>query len=246
MDKALYLAMTGAVHNNRAQALHANNLANVATTGFRADFAQARAMQVFGPTLPSRAYALTERPGTNLAKGSVDATGRDLDVAIAGDGFLAVQSSDGSEAYTRAGNLTIDRDGALRDGQGNAVLGDGGPIRLPPVQSVTIGEDGTISVRPDGQAAGTLAQQGRLKLVNPAPDTLTKGMDGLLRQRDGAPAVVDENMRVKSGALEMSNVNAVSEMVDILALARQFEVQVKMMKTSEEDDQVAARMLQRS
>ena len=246
MDKALYLAMTGAVHNNRAQTLHANNLANVATTGFRADFAQARAMQVFGPTVPSRAYALTERSATNLAQGSIDATGRDLDVVIAGEGFIAVQSGDGSEAYTRAGNLTLDKDGTLRDGDGHAVLGDGGPITLPPAESVTIGEDGTISVRPVGQGAETLVQQGRLKLVNPPPGSLAKGADGLLRQRDGTPAATDDNVRVRSGALEMSNVNAVSEMVDILALARQFEVQVKMMRTTEEDDQVAARMLQRS
>lgn len=246
MDKALYLAMTGAVHNNRAQALHGNNLANAGTTGFRADFAQARAMQVFGPTLPSRAYALTERPGTDLGKGSIDATGRDLDVAIAGDGFLTVQSADGSEGYTRAGNLTIDHDGSLRDGHGRAVLGDGGPIVLPPVESVTIGEDGTISIRPVGQAATTLVQQGRLKLVNPPAEAITKGGDGLFRQRDGTIAATAPAVRVTSGALETSNVNAVSEMVDILALARQFEVQIKMMKTSEEDDQVAARILQRS
>ena len=246
MDRALYLAMTGAVHNNRAQALHSNNLANVATTGFRADFAEARAMQVFGPSIPSRAYALTESPATNLAKGTVDETGRDLDVAVVGDGYLAVRAADGSEGYTRAGNLTIDKDGAVRDGQGHAVLGDGGPITLPPVESVTIGEDGTISVRPVGQSATTLVQQGRLKLVNPPLGTLVKSVDGLLRQRDGVPASVDTNVRVKGGVLESSNVNAVSEMVDILALARQFEVQVKLMKTTEEDDQVAARILQRS
>lgn len=244
MDKAIFLAMTGAVHNNRAQSIHANNLANVGTTGFRADFAQARAMQVFGPTYPSRAYALTEEPGTRFDSGALDATGKDLDVAVNGDGFLVVQTADGGEAYTREGDLHPGVDGVLRNGAGFTVLGEDGPIVLPPSETVTIGQDGTVSVRPLGQAAETLLEVGRLRRVNPETDTLTKGPDGLLRTRDGTAAPDDPNVKLASGALETSNVNAVDEMVQILALARQFEVQVKMMHTAEQNDEAAARLLQ--
>ena len=245
MDQALFLAMTGAVHNNRAQSIHANNLANVGTTGFRADFAQARAMQVFGPTYPSRAYALTESPGTRFESGALDATGKDLDVAIDGDGFLIVQTADGGEAYTREGALQPDVDGVLRNSAGFPVLGEGGQIVLPPSETVTIGQDGTVSVRPLGQGAETLVEVGRLRRVNPGNETLEKGPDGLFRPRDaGAAPLDDPAVKVVSGALETSNVNAVEEMVQILALARQFEVQVKMMHTAEVNDEAAARLLQ--
>ena len=151
MDRFLYVAMMGAAHNNRAQALHANNLANVNTTGFRADLAQARSMQVFGPGHPARVYALTENPGTSLAAAVLDETGRSLDVAVEGDAFLAVQAPDGKEAFTRAGDLYADELGILRNGSGHPVLGEGGPIAVPQYEAITIGDDGTVSVPPVGQ-----------------------------------------------------------------------------------------------
>ncbi|HTO57908.1 MAG TPA: flagellar hook-basal body complex protein, partial [Pseudomonadales bacterium] len=132
MDKLIYVAMTGAAHIDRAQALHSNNLANVGTTGFRADFEQARSVQVYGDGYNGRVYALTESPGNDFSQGPLVQTGRDLDTAITGEGFFAVQGSDGKEAYSRSGDFTLDSVGTLRDGAGRAVLGDGGPIVVPP------------------------------------------------------------------------------------------------------------------
>lgn len=245
MDKALFLAMSGAVHNDRAIAQHANNLANVSTTGFRADFAQARAMAVFGPTHPSRVYAQTETPGTRLSPGATDLTGRNLDVAVGGSGLIAVLDGEGKEAYTRAGDLATDADGVLRTGGGFAVVGDGGPLVLPSAESVLVGSDGTVSVRPVGQGANVSVRVGQIKLVdaNAAADGLSKGPDGLFRPRDGAELQADAGMRVTAGALETSNVNAVSELMDIVALSRQFELQVKLMQTAERSDEAAARLL---
>lgn len=246
MDRYLYVAMTGAAHNNRAQALHANNLANVNTTGFRADLAQARSVQVFGPGHPSRVYALTENPGTSLAPGVLDQTGRALDVAVDGDGLIAVQGPDGNEAFTRAGNLRTDEFGILRNGSGHPVLGEGGPIAVPQYEAITIGDDGSISVQPVGQGPEALVLVDRIKLVRPDPEGLDKGEDGLLRRRDGQGEPLDPTVRLSPGFLERSNVNGVEEMIDVLALARQFEVQVRMMQTADENAQSATGLLRTS
>lgn len=247
MDRALFLAMTGAKHIDRAQAVHANNLANASTGGFRADFAQARAMAIYnGDGYQTRTYALTERPGTNFDVGTLRETGRDLDVAIKGDGWLAVQAKDGSEAYTRAGALAIDSLGQLRDGSGRLVLGDGGAITIPPYEQLTIGLDGTITVRAQGQAPNAITQVGRLKLVNPDVAELTKGEDGLFRAKGGGVLQPDANVTVQSSYLEGSNVNIVNELTNIMNLARQFEMQVKMMRTMEDNSGAAARLLQQS
>src|SRR5690606_35485669 len=153
MDKALYIAMSGAKQNVLAQTAHANNLANVSTTGFKQDFAQARSMTVIGEGHDTRAYAMTERPGTDMSSGSLNETGRDLDVAITGEGWIAVQSDDGAEAFTRRGDLSVDVNGILRHGEGLPVLGNGGPVALPPSSRIQVGADGTISVLPVGAAA---------------------------------------------------------------------------------------------
>lgn len=244
MDKSLYVAMTGAAQNMLATAVHANNLANVATTGFRADFAQAKAMPVFGESLPSRVYAMTETPATDITPGGMQETGRDLDVAINGDGWIAVQAPDGSEAYTRAGDLKIDTSGLLLTGSGLPVLGNGAPIALPPAQSIEIGVDGTISIRPLGAAAQEIAEVDRIKLVNPEPNQLYKGTDGLMHSRDGAPLLADANVRLESGFLESSNVNAISALTDLISLSRQFEMQIKLMRTAERNADASARLLQ--
>ncbi len=244
MDHLLYTSMTGARENMFKQAAHANNLANVSTTGFYRDFAQARSMPVFGDGFPTRAVAMTERPATDFANGAMNETGQPLDAAIQGQGFFAVQSQDGSEAYTRAGDFSVDVNGILRTGTGLPVLGDGGPIALPPVSSMTIGTDGSISIVPLGQAPESVATIERIKLVKPEIDQVEKGRDGLFRLKGGLPAEPDASVRIATGFLETSNVNAVEEMTEVLMMARQFEMQVKMMSKAEEMDGHSARLLQ--
>ncbi len=244
MDRSLYISMSGARETMIAQSVTANNLANASTVGFKADLVQARAMPVFGDGLPSRAYAMSERPATDFAPGMQNATGRELDIAVHGEGWIAVQAPDGAEAYTRAGDLRISANGLLTTGAGHPVLGDdGGPIAIPPSEKIEIGADGTISVRPVGQDPNVLAEVNRIKLVNPALADLTKGGDGLLRLKEGGDAPPDANVQLASGVLENSNVNTVGALVDMIALARRFELQIKAMKTAEENDEVAAQMM---
>ncbi|NER58885.1 flagellar basal body rod protein FlgF [Pseudomonas sp. MAFF212428] len=244
MDKMLYVAMTGASQNALAQRAHANNLANISTSGFQRDLEQARSMPVFGDSFPARAYAMTERPATDFSPGAMQETGRDLDIAIGGDGFIAVQAPDGSEAYVRTASLNIDALGVLRAGNGMPVMGNGGPIAVPPEQKVEIGQDGTISIRAMGEGPRVMAEVDRIKLVNPDVRTMTKGLDGMIHTKSGQPADVDANVQVVSGFLEASNVNAVEEMTSVLALSRQFELHVKMMTTAKEGDEAMARVLQ--
>ena len=244
MDKMLYVSMTGAHNNSLAQSAHANNLANISTNGFRRDFEQARSMQVFGDSFPARVYAMTERPGTDFTPGALQETGRDLDVAIGGRGWLAVQAADGSEAYVRTASLNIDALGVLRTGNGLPVMGNGGPIAVPPEQKVEIGQDGTISIRALGEGPSVLAEVDRLKLVNPDLKQMEKGSDGLIRFKGSEPVQADATVQVTSGFLESSNVNAVEEMTAILSLSRQFELQVKMMRTAEDNAAAVARVLQ--
>lgn len=244
MDKSLYISMTGASQNMKAQAAHANNLANVSTTGFRRDFEQARSMPVFGETFPTRVYAMTERPGSDFSQGALIETGRDLDVAVEGDGWIAVQAPDGTEAYTRAGSLNIDAFGMLRTSSGLPVLGNGGPIAVPPAEKIEIGSDGTISIRALGEAPNVMAEVDRIKLVRPDNALLRKGEDGLMRVEGQLEQPADGAVTVTTGFLEGSNVNAVSEMTSMLTLARQFELHVKMMRTAEENAQSTNRILQ--
>ena len=241
----LYVAMSGASQNTLAMQAHANNLANISTSGFRRDFEQARAMPVFGYSFPARVYAMSERPATDFTAGALQETGRDLDVAAKGDAWIAVQAPDGGEAYVRTGSLEIDALGQLRTGNGMPVIGNGGPIAVPPEEKIEIGDDGTITVRGLGNQPNALATVDRIKLVTPDPKQLEKGADGLIRLKAGQPAQqADANASLQSGVLEASNVNAVEEMTSILALSRQFELHVKMMRTAEDDSQAMARVLQ--
>ncbi len=246
MDKALYIAMSGAKQNMIAQAVHANNLANVATDGFRRDFVQARSMGVYAEEgLPTRAYAMMERPGTDFSAGQLHETGRDLDVAIRGSGWIAVQAPDGSEAYTRDGNLRINSLGQLLTGKGLPVLGNGGPISIPPAAKVEIGDDGSITIRPLGQGPETLATVDRIKLVEANHTTMEKRSDGLIHSRTGK-LTASSDVQLVSGSLEGSNVNAVESLTEILELARQYEMHVKMMRSVEKNGEAAARVLQSS
>ena len=243
MDRMLYIAMTGAKQTLLAQAANTHNLANATTAGFRADFEAFRSMPVFGYGQPSRVYAMAERPGVDLSFGTRTDTGRELDVAVDGEGWIAVQGADGQEAYTRAGDLRIGSNGQLVTGAGHAVLGNGGPIAVPPTEKFDVGVDGTITIRPTGQAATSLSVLDRIKLVNPPKAELVKGNDGLMRLQDGQPVPADANVRLATGSLEMSNVNAVEAMVNMITLARNFEMQVRAMRTTQENDQAAAQLL---
>ena len=244
MDKLLYIAMSGAKQNMQALSVNANNLANAKTTGFKADLANARAMQAFGEGMPTRVFSMTERAGQNFDSGALLSTGRDLDLAIQGQGWLTVQTKDGTEAYTRNGQLKLNDNGALETSRGDLVIGDNGPIFLPlPISKLNISADGTIMVQPEGAPSNVQDEVGRIKFVNPDNRLLEKGSDGLFRRKDGNNEPADVTIRVASGSLESSNVNPISEMTDMIALQRQFEMQLKMMKTAEEVDSSAASLL---
>lgn len=243
MDRSLYIAMSGAKQIMQAQASNANNLANVNTTAFRADLEQFRSQPVFGPGYPSRVYAMVERPGVDLSTGSLQTTGRDLDVAVHGEGWIAVQAKDGSEAYTRAGDLHITEQGQLLTGTGLPVIGNAGPIAIPPAQKVEIGADGTISVIAQGSNATALAVVDQIKLVKPAKEQLEKHEDGLMRLADGIRAEASAEVKLTTGALETSNVSAVEEMVQMIELQRQYEMQIKMMKTVEDVGAASAQIM---
>ncbi len=243
MDRMLFIAMNGAKQTMTAQSINANNLANASTTGFKADFQSSISQQVYGPGLPSRVYASVENAGVDHTQGSVITTGRELDIAINGNGLIAVQAADGSEAYTRAGDLKIDNLGRLTNGAGHTILGDGGPISIPPNAKLEIGKDGTISIQPIGQAVNSLAILDRIKLVNPENDKLEKGPDGLMHMKNGKRAAADASVNVVSGSLEASNVNTVGTLVRMIELARQYETNIKLMKSAEDTDRAAAEMI---
>ncbi|WP_199464684.1 flagellar basal-body rod protein FlgF [Vibrio sp. bablab_jr001] len=249
MDRALFLAMSGAKQNMQAMQLRANNLANVSTTGFRADLEQARSMQAYGDGLPSRVFSMTERPGHNFQQGSVITTGRDLNITVQGDGWIAVMDKTGKEGLTRNGNLNIDANGLLLNGNGHPVLGEtGAPITLPvPLAKVEIGNDGTISVRPQGAPADAMEIVDRIKLVRPDNQSLFKDVNGLFRAKDPNAAYdADASVKILTGAVEGSNVNAVGEMTSLIDLQRQFEMQVKMMSTAEDMDKSSDSLLRMS
>jgi len=238
MDRMIYLSMSGAKATMQRQDTLANNLANVSTVGFRAELAAFRAVPVQGSGASTRVYALESTPGYDASAGQVSATGRNLDIAIKGNSWLAVQGLDGTEAYTRAGSLDVSADGTLVTSGGLTVLGDGGPIQVPPNSEVNIGVDGTVSAK---AANGKSTSIGKLKLVTPE-GVLERGTDGLFRSPTGELSA-DPTARVQDGALEGSNVSSVETMISMITAARQFEAQMKMLQTAEGDEKAAAQLL---
>lgn len=245
MDNMLYIAMSGAKENMNAVSLRANNLANVNTTGFRADLAQARSMQAYGEGHPSRVFSLTERPGQNFAEGALRTTGRDLDVAVVGQGWLHVLDDNGEDAMTRNGNLQITEGGMLQTSSGQPVMGEAGPIFIPlPITNINIGKDGTVSIQPQGAPSEVREVIDRISVVAPPNGDIEKGTDGLFRMKMGDELPLpDFNARLEVGALEGSNVNAIEEMTQMIALHRNYELSVKMMKTAEDNDQRSEQLL---
>ncbi len=242
MDRVIYLAMAGAKANMQRQDVLANNLANASTTGFRAELTAFRAVPVLGSGASTRVYAIESTPGYNADPGPMAATGRNLDVAMKGQAWLAVQSAEGTEAYTRGGALDVSAEGVLVTRAGLQVVGDGGPITIPPNAQVMIGGDGTVTATVgNGMPQGV----GKLKLVTPeAP--MQRGSDGLFRGADGDDLPADATAGVQTEALEGSNVSPVESMVAMISAARQFEQQMKMLQSAQEREQSATRLLSNS
>lgn len=249
MDRLLYTAMTGASGTMNRQAAVAHNLSNVSTLGYRAEEHRLRAVQVQThnqpPALPTRAFVVDASTHTDYTMGPVMQTNRQLDVAVQGSGWIAVTAPDGTEAYTRNGNLQLDVNGVLQTRTGLNVVGDGGQISIPPDQQVEIGRDGTVSIIPITGFRST-SNVGRIKLVNPNENELERRPDGLFRLRTGQPAPLNDNVRLSTGVLEGSNVSATDQMVSMISLARQFEMQIKMMTNAETNDRAATQLLSMS
>ena len=238
MDRMIYLSMSGAKAALQRQDALANNLANVSTNGFRAELTAFRAVPVRGDGASTRVFALETTPGYNAEQGAITQTGRNLDVAMTGNSWLAGQSLDGTEAYTRAGSMEVNNEGVLVTQGGLQVNGDGGPISVPQGAQVQIAADGTITAKVEGQKP---TQLGKLKMVTPEKP-MTRGTDGLFRA-DGGDLQADPNAKLQDGALEGSNVSPVETMVGMIAAARQFEHQMKLIQTSERQEQTAQKLL---
>jgi flagellar basal-body rod protein FlgF len=246
MDKSLYVAMSGAKETLRAQAANNHNLANVSTTGFKADLSAFQSRAVSGPGYASRVYATDTSVGWDTSSGAQIQTGNALDLSVNGPGYIAVQDMTGNEAYTRAGDLHVEPTGQLMTATGLPVMGDNGPISVPPYSSVAVAKDGTISVIPLGQTAQTSAIVGRIKLVNPPASTLQRGADGLFHSTSPDPVTADAATTVTPGTLESSNVNIASSMVNMIELARQFDMQIKSLHTADQNAQSSTKLLQSS
>ena len=243
MDRLIYTAMTGAKHAFLQQAGVAQNLSNASTVGYRAMEHRFRAVPIQGEGAATRAFVVDASVANVFEQGSLMATGRDLDVAVQGAGWIAVETPDGREAYTRAGNLQVNANGQLQTASGLNVVGDGGPIAIPPDNSITIASDGTISTVPLFGTPNNASVVARIKLVNPPENERVRGDDGLFRRANGLPADLDENVKVAPETLEGSNVNPVDSMVSMISLARQFEMQIKMLQSADANANKASQVL---
>lgn len=242
MDRMLYIAMNGASHSLLQQAVTAHNLANVSTTAYKAQEQAFRALPVVGPGAPTRTFVVDTTPGADLSVGAIRSTGRPLDVAVNGRGWIAVQDIQGQEAYTRNGSLQVGINGLLVTSNGMPVLGDGGPISIPEDSELTIGNDGTITVVTNNQF-NAMTAIARIKLVNPLDEQMERGDDGLFRQRGGQPAVADAAVTLAPAALEASNVNSVQALIDIIDQSRFFDMQIKLMQKADENANRAAQLM---
>ncbi len=243
MDRGLYVAMTGAKQIMRAQAVNNHNIANVDTTGFRADDVEFTSDPIYGPGYASRVNAVVADAGVDFSGGVLQTTGRSLDVAVNGPGFIAVQAPDGSEAYTRAGDLRVTAAGEVTTATGLPVVSESGPLSIPPSTQVSIGSDGTVSVVPLGLSPAAQSQVDRIKLVNPPTSDLVKGADGLFHLRSGGKAKTDESVTLASGVLEGSNVNAAESLVNMIELQRLYELQIKSINSSDKNEQSAEHLM---
>ena len=243
MDRMIYTAMTGALHTLNQQATVSHNLANANTTGYRAELNTFRATPIFGNGLPTRAFVVDSTPGADFRPGPIQQTERRLDVAIKGSGWIAVEMPNGEEAYTRHGNLQVNANGILQTANGFNVKGERGAIAVPPNSRITIAKDGTVSAVPITPLPNTVVIVDQIKLVDPALEELKKSEDGFFRLKNGKEAVADVNVQLHAGALEGSNVNLVHEMVSMISLARQFDMQMKILESAEQNAQQASEIM---
>jgi flagellar basal-body rod protein FlgF len=243
MDRALYVAMTGASATLRAQGVVSHNLANASTTGFKAELLKQEAAEVEGPGFATRWNTLVSDGGFDASGGALVTTGNDLDIALGGDAWLAVQGPGGNEAYTRNGELRLTPEGQLQTASGHPVLGDNGPIAVPPHQKLTIAADGTVSIVPLGQGPETSAVVARIRTVAAAPGQLERGLDGLMRATPENPPAPAAGNVMSTGVIEGSNVNPADALVQMIALSRQFEMQVKAIRTADENARAATTLL---
>ncbi len=242
MDKMIYLAMSGAKELMSRQAINNHNLANINTTGFKADLDAIQSVPVYGDGNPVTVFTQSASIGIDHSGGEIKYTGRNLDIAISGEGYMAVQDVSGNEGYTRAGDLRINAAGLLENGAGYPIMGNAGPIAIPPFEKLNIGADGTITIQPIGQSASTLAVIDRIKFIKPDTSELTKVESGIFHF-NGEPPEADASVSLVSGSLESSNVNPVAAMVKMIEISRQYEMQVKMMKAVEDNDTAGERIL---
>ncbi|MDR3394299.1 MAG: flagellar basal-body rod protein FlgF [Parasulfuritortus sp.] len=243
MDRVIYVAMTGAREITQQQAVVSHNLSNVSTTGFKSEMNVFRALPVVGDGAKTRAFVLETTPTNDYSSGVLQATGRNLDVAVNGQGWIAVQGTDGQEAYTRMGDLQTSSDGVLQTGTGHTVMGDGGPISVVPGQQILIAKDGTVSTTPIGQGQNAVTIAGRIKLVNPPESDLVRGDDGLFRLSSGQPAPADANVNLAVGTLESSNVNPTDALVKMISLGRQFDLQMRVLTAANDNDKDANKII---
>ena len=245
MDKALYVAMTGAQATLRAQAAVAHNLANVGTSGFKSLLHLTDAAPIEGEGLPSRVNTLVEIGGFDASGGPLITTGNPLDFALQGNNrWLAVQASDGGEAYTRAADLKVDANGVLMNQRGQPVLNaDGSPFTVPPYQSLNIGADGTVSIVAQGEQGGTSTEVGRIRIIEAEPRQLKRGEDGLFRLPPTVDPTLAEGSILMSGVIESSNVNATEQLVHMISLSRQFEMNLKLINSGDQNAQAANSLL---
>jgi flagellar basal-body rod protein FlgF len=243
MDRLIYIAMNGAKHTMHQQAVVSHNLANASTVGYKAEAASFRSLPVLGEGAQTRTFVVDATTGADLSSGAIQNTDRELDVAVQGKGWIAVQAADGSEAYTRNGSLLIGANGILQTRNGLTVMGDGGPLAVQPDAEITIAKDGTVSIIPMGQNPNTVAVSGRIKLVSPPEADLVKGSDGLFRLKSGLPAPADANVVLAQKSLETSNVNTVEALVSMISLARQYDLQIKLLQTAETNARQAGQVM---
>lgn len=245
MDPILYNAISGGRADFKRQEITANNLANINTPGFKADLyhAQTMYMKDANGISTNHSYTVQQENGVDLRPGEIMTTGRDLDVAIDGDGWMAVKDNHGREAYTRGGSLRLDANGQLITAGGKAVIGDGGPISIPPAQSIEIGSDGTISIIPLDGDANSLAVLDRIKLVTLDKKNVVKNDEGLIQLKQGKAVVADGTIKLVNGALEGSNVNAIDQMVGMISAGREFDAQMKIMTTIDDNAMKLAQVL---
>ncbi len=246
MDKMLFTAANAARQAMQAQTALSHNLANSNTVGFKSHFNTFTSWHVEGPGYPTRVMNQQHADEVDLSDGPIVTTGRELDVAVNGKGFIAVLNSKGEEAYTRAGDFRIDSVGRLTTGAGFSVLGTGGPIAIPPSEKIEIGFDGSISVVPIGQTVDQLVLADRIKLVDPDVRNIEKDADGLFQNRGGAVEPASPEIKLENGVIEHSNVNAVEQLVELITNARQFETNVKLMQEAKATDEASSRLLRNS